>query len=157
MYNFCFISGCAARGDRHGHLKDSSEENSRRKVSQVLHVLKCYNIWNTMAPSVQWLFKYLRLGKQLFKYRLPAFPYTPYCVHTCTHTWLKQTPGVPSSKGAQWGSLVPDCRSISGRWFPSPPRIWPCGLWGCETKVIYRRRVKEWGRGVYEWESEKNS
>ena len=40
MYNFCFISGCAARGDRHGHLKDSSEENSGRKVSQVLHVLK---------------------------------------------------------------------------------------------------------------------
>ena len=57
LLHFFFTSGCAAGGDRHGHLKDSSEENSRRKVSQDLHeveiVLKCYNIRNTMAPSVQ--------------------------------------------------------------------------------------------------------
>ena len=120
-----FTSGCAARGDRHGHLEDSSEENSRRKVSQVRLLCNDY--------SSIWV-----LGKQLLKEQLPALRSisTHTLIHTCTHTWLKQTPRVPSSERAQWGPPVPDCRGISGRWFPSPPRIWPCGLWGCETKVI---------------------
>ena len=49
-----FTSGCVTRSDRHGHLKDTSEENSRRKVSQDLcNVEVILKLKYTVVPSVQ--------------------------------------------------------------------------------------------------------